>query len=145
MAGRPPHETTDVMPYGVESRRLRPPASLGELQKRVFVELVTSCPVSQFRRSDVGLLCRWSELTVMAEQAARELEQGGMVVTGQHGPKTSPWFSIYRDAVRELRSLSQRLQLGPRGRTPRAPKTLAARTSYYDVMDLVEGGHDDAN
>jgi phage terminase small subunit len=141
--GRPPHETTDITPFGVESGRLRPPNYLGELQKRAFVDLVTSCPVSQFQCSDLSLLCRWAELTVMAEQAVLEMQKEGMVVTGQHGPKVSPWFAIHRDATRELRALSQRLQLGPRGRAPKAPKTVAGRVSYYERMDL-EGDSDDA-
>ena len=143
--GRPPHETTDITPFGVGSGRLRPPDCLGELQRRAFVDLVTSCPISQFHRSDLSLLCRWCELTVMAEQAALKLEQEGMVVTGQHGPKTSPWFGVHRDCCRELRALSQRLQLGPRGRAPKAPKTVAGRVSYYDRMDLLEGDDDAAN
>jgi hypothetical protein len=140
--GRPPHETTDIAPFGVESRRLRPPDCLGELQRKAFVDLVTSCPISQFHRSDLPLLARWAELTIMAEQAAHELEQGGMVVDGKDGPKVSPWFAIHRDVTRELRALSQRLQLGPRGRTPKAPKTRAGPVSYYDRMDL-EGDLDD--
>jgi hypothetical protein len=115
--GRKPYETTEIVPFGVENRRLQPPDCLGELQKRAFLDLVTSCPISQFRRSDLALLCRWSELTVMAETAAFELQQGGMVVIGKEGPKVSPWFAIHRDATRELRALSQRLQIGPRGRT----------------------------
>jgi len=123
---------------------LRPPDCLGELQKRAFVDLVTSCPVSQFQRSDLSLLCRWAELTVMAEQAVLEMQKKGMVVAGQHGPKVSPWFAIHRDATRELRALSQRLQLGPRGRTPKAPKTKAGPVSYYDVMQL-EGDDEPAN
>jgi phage terminase small subunit len=142
--GRPPHETTDITPFGVESRRLRPPDCLGELQRRVFIDLVTSCPISQFHKSDLGLLCRYCELQVMAETAVSHLEADGMVVTGQHGPKVSPWFAIHRDSTRELRALSQRLQIGPRGRAAKAPKTRAGPVSYYDRMDL-EGGHDDAN
>jgi hypothetical protein len=141
--GRRPYETTDVTPFGVENRRLRPPDCLGDLQKRAFVDLVTSCPTTQFRRCDLPLLCRWAELTIMAEQAAFEMQQGGMVVTGKEGPRVSPWFTIHRDATRELRALSQRLQLGPRGRTPKAPKTVAGRVSYYEMMDL-EGDADDA-
>jgi phage terminase small subunit len=131
------------MPFGIGNRRLRPPDCLGVLQKRAFIDLVTSCPVSQFQRSDLSLLCRWAELTVMAEQAVLEMQKEGMVVTGQHGPKVSPWFAIHRDATRELRALSQRLQLGPRGRAPKAPKTVAGCVSYYERMDL-EGDSDDA-
>ena len=138
MAGRKPYDTTELTTYGA-SRRLRPPDCLGELQKQVFIELVASCPVSQFRRSDVGLLCRWSELTVIAEQAAFEMQQQGMV-TDKGRP--SPWFIIHRDASRELRQLSQRLQIGPGGRTPKAPKTLPRNLSYYERMAL-EGDLDD--
>src|SRR6516225_4878524 len=138
--GRPPHETTDITPFGAESGRLRPPDCLGELQRRAFVDLVTSCPAAQFRRCDLSLLCRWAELTVIAEQAAFELQQQGIVVEG----KPSPWFAIHRDATRELRALSQRLQLGPRGRTPKAPKTVAGHVSYYERM-LLEDDDEPAN
>jgi hypothetical protein len=138
--GRPPHETTDIAPFGIENRRLRPPDCLGELQKRAFIDLVASCPISQFQRCDLPLLARWAELTIMCEQAAFEMQRGGIVVDG----KASPWFAIHRDATRELRALSQRLQLGPRGRTPKAPKTVAGRVSYYDRMDLLEGDDDEA-
>ena len=140
--GRPPHETTDIAPFGVEYWRLRPPDCLGELQKRAFIDLVTSCPVGQFQRSDLGLLCRWAELSVIAEQAAFEMQQRGIVVEGKDGPKASPWVGIHRDACRELRSLSQRLMIGPRGRAPKAPKTKAGPVSYYDQMRL-EGELDD--
>jgi hypothetical protein len=133
--GRPPHETTDIAPFG---GHLRPPACLGELQKQAFIDLVTSCPTSQFHRCDLSLLCRWAELTVIAEQAAFEMQQQGIVVEG----KPSPWFAIHRDATRELRALSQRLQLGPRGRTPKAPKTKAGPVSYYERM-MLEGDDDE--
>jgi hypothetical protein len=113
-------------------------------RKRAFIDLVTSCPTSQFRQCDLPLLCRWAELTIMAEQAAFELQQGGML-DGKLGPRVSPWFAIHRDATRELRSLSQRLQLGPRGRTPKAPKTLPGRVSYYEKMDLEDDWDDAAN
>jgi phage terminase small subunit len=142
--GRSPYETTEIVPFGVESRRLQPPDCLGELQKRAFVDLVVGCPASQFRKGDLSLLCRWAELTVMAEQAVFELQQGGMVVNTEEGSKVSPWFAIYRDVTRELRQLSQRLQIGPRGRTWKAPKTKPPGTvSYYERARL-EGEFDDA-
>jgi hypothetical protein len=138
--GRKPFETSDVVPFGAENRRLRPPDCLGELQRRAFLDLVCSAPISQFRKCDVPLLCRWAELTVIAEQAAFEMQQGGLVVDG----RVSPWFVIHRDATRELLSLSQRLQLGPRGRTQRAPKIKPGSVSYYETMAL-QGDLDDAN
>jgi phage terminase small subunit len=142
--GRKPYETTEVAQFGVETGRLQPPECLGNLQKQAFIDLVCGVPRSQFRRCDLPLLCRWAELTVMAEQAAFELQQGGMVVNTKEGSKVSPWFQIHRDATRELRSLSQRLQIGPRGRTPKAPKTKPGTVSYYERMAL-EGDYDDPN
>jgi hypothetical protein len=89
-------------------------------------------------------LSRWSELTVMAETAAFHLGADGMVVNTKEGSKVSPWFQIHRDCTRELRALSQRLQLGPRGRALKAPKTKPNSVSYYETMAL-EGDLDDAN
>jgi hypothetical protein len=129
----------ELTSYG-SGRRLVPPECLGKLQRQAFIDLVASCPAAQFRRSDVGLLCRWAELEVMAQQAAFELQQGGMVTDKG---KPSPWVAIHRDAAREQRLLSLRLQIGPRGRTPKAPKTEAAPLSYYETMRL-QGDFDDA-
>jgi hypothetical protein len=142
--GRPPHETTEITPFYAKSGRLQPPDGLGEAQRRVFVDLIASCPASQFRKSDVHLLARWSELTIMAEQAALKLEQEGMVVAGQHGFRASPWFQIHRDCCRELRDLSQRLLIGPRGRQPRAAKVKPGVVSYYERAALGDPGYDDA-
>jgi hypothetical protein len=139
--GRKPYESTEVIPFGVGTRRLSPPDCLGELQKRAFLDLVTACPAGQFRRCDLSLLCRWAELTVIAEQAAFELQQGGIVIGG----KASPWFAIHRDATRELRSLSQRLQIGPRGRTPKAPKIKPGNVSYYERQALEGDDYDDVH
>jgi hypothetical protein len=145
MAGRPPYETTDVMPYGAGPGRLRPPDCLGELQRKAFVDLIAACPINQFTRADLQLLARWAELVVLAEQASFEMQEGGMVVETAQGYRASPWFGIHRDACRELRALSQRLQIGPRARSPRAPKTRPGAVSYYDRMDLLEGDGDDAH
>jgi phage terminase small subunit len=136
---RKSYETTDVVPFGVDSRRLQPPDCLGELQKRAFVDLVCSVPRSQFRASDLPLLCRYAEIVVMAETAAFHLGADGMVTAdGQ----VSPWFRIHRDLTRELRTLGQRLQLDPRARAKKAPKTLPASASFYERMNL-EGSWDD--
>ena len=131
--GRRPFSSVEITGYAGATRRLSPPECLGELQRQVFIELVSSCPATQFRRGDVGLLCRWAELTVIAEQAAFEMQQGGLVTDKG---RVSPWFSIPNAATRELRMLSQRLHLGPRSRTLKVAKTQAAPMSYYEKMAL---------
>jgi hypothetical protein len=140
--GRTPYETTDVMPFGANSRRLQPPDCLGELQKRAFLDLITSVPRSQFRASDLPLLARYVELQVMAETAAFHLGADGMVT----GDAVSAWFKVYRDTTRrELRTLAQRLRLDPKARgDKRAPKTQVGRVSYYEQMNL-EGYDDDVD
>jgi len=139
--GRRPFSSVEITGYAGATRRLSPPACLGELQRQAFIRLVSGCPASQFRSGDVELLCRWAELTVMCEQAAFELQQNGMV-TDKGRP--SPWFSIHNAATRELRMLSQRLHVGPRSRTLKVAKTQAASTmSYYEKMALE--GFDDVD
>jgi len=139
--GRKPFITTDVVEFGADSRRLQPPDCLGELQKRAFIDLITSVPRGQFRASDLPLLARYAELVVMAETAAFHLGADGMVTPeGQ----VSPWFRVHRDVSRELRVLSQRLRLDPKARTKKAPKTQTGHVSYYEEMNL-EGYDDDVD
>jgi phage terminase small subunit len=144
--GRRPYESTDVAPYGAGSGRLRPPATLGELERRAFVDLVTTVPAGQFTASDLPLLCRWAELTVICEQARGELAAQGMVVTDDKGKASaSPWFSIYAQAVKALSGLCLRLRLGPQSRSFKAPKKTAASLSYFQRMELEATRDDDGD
>src|SRR5262245_38727181 len=98
--GRRPFNSVEITGFAGATRRLSPPECLGDLQRAAFIDLVASCPASQFRKSDVSLLCRWAELTVICEQAAFEMQQGGLVTDKG---RVSPWFSIHNAATRELR------------------------------------------
>jgi phage terminase small subunit len=134
-SGRRSFTTLDAELYGAGRRRLRPPDSLGELEKRVFVDLVSQCPLEQFTTSDLPLICRWCELTVMAERAACELAAAGPVTADG---KRSPWWAIHREATKGLVMLAMRLRLSPQSRSRKAPKTQAARLSAYEKMALAE-------
>jgi phage terminase small subunit len=141
--GRQPFTTTDVALYGAGSGRLRPPASLGEPEKQAFLDLVTTTPAGQFQPSDLPLLIRWAELTVMCEQARGELAVQGMVVTDDKGKASvSPWFTIHQQATKALSGLALRLRLGPQSRASKAPKKAAGPVSYFERMEL-EGVRDD--
>ena len=142
--GRQPYATYGVHSFDSPNPRIRPPDSLSELEKRVFRALVSACPADQFRKSDIGLLARWSELSVMAQEAAFEMTTHGRVTPDG---KVSPWFSIYTQATKQLSGLALRLRLGPQSRVAKAPKTLPQEPSYYDLMedddddgDSVDGG-----
>jgi phage terminase small subunit len=137
--GRKPFTTIDITPFGLPDGRLRPPASLGQLEKQAFLDLISRVPAGQFRESDLPLLCRWCEASVMAEQAAGELAAGGMVVDG----RVSPWFGIHERATKSLVALALRLRLSPQARADKAPKALPGPVSYYDLKALENGGDDD--
>jgi hypothetical protein len=132
--------TYDLTPFGFPDERLRPPASLGDLEKRAFLDLIDRVPAGQFRESDLPLICRWCELTVVAERAAAEMSAGNLVTDDD---RPSPWFSIHERATKSLVALAMRLRLSPQARADKAPKSLPASTSYYDRMSFEEGNRDD--
>jgi phage terminase small subunit len=130
--GRRPFETTDIVPYGGDSRRLRPPEALGEAAKRVFLDVVLSYPRTQFQPADVPMLARYAEACVMAEEAAGKLAAEGAVKDGV----VSPWFRVHQQACKTMAGLAMRLRLGPQSRARQAPKTRTGPISYYDRMTL---------
>jgi hypothetical protein len=140
--GRKPYETTDLVPFGAGNHRLRPPESLSGAQRVAFVDLVTSCPATQFEPADIPLLARWAELSTMAEMAAVELQASGLLAPDG---KPSPWFRIHLEATKALSGLALRLRLGPQSRAPRAPKTKTTTVSYYERMTLEGISRDDAS
>ena len=97
----------------VRQHRLAPPDCLGDDERRRFIELVGACDPSQFRTSDLPLLCRYVEADALAERAAAELQASGPVVDG----KASPWLVVQEKAVRAMVALSMRLRLSPQSRT----------------------------
>ena len=139
--GRKPYTSMDVHPYGEPDDRLKPPDSLGPAEKRVFWSLITQVPATQFQPADLSLICRWCELTVVADRAAAEMATGNLVENGL----PSPWIAIHEKATKQLIALSLRLRLSPQSRMDKAPKTQAAKDlSYYDRM-MLEGDDDDGD
>jgi hypothetical protein len=102
--------------------------------------LVTTTPAGQFQPSDLPLLCRWAELCVMAERAAKVMEIEGMVTAGG---KPSAHFTIHKEATRGLNNLALRLRLGPQSRAHKAPRQKVLTLSAYERMALEEGSNDD--
>jgi phage terminase small subunit len=139
--GRRSFITTDVLPSW--ERRLSPPACLGERERLAFVDLIASTPLGQFEASDLPLICRWCEASVMAERAAKELRDGGMVVHTKEGQKPSPWFTIHQAACKTLKDLALRLKLSPQSRHHKAPKSLPSGLSAYERLAMLDEGDDD--
>ncbi len=104
---------------------------MSEPERIAFIEIVNSCDPKHFVRSDLPLLCRYAEASVLAEQAAHELRQGGAVI----GIRPSPWIAVQEKAVRAMVALSMRLRLSPQARQPNNPSRKAARgISAYELM-----------
>lgn len=101
-----------------QATRLEPPTSLSEAERTVFIALVNSCGPTHFKASDMPLLSRYCEQTVLADLAAIYLREEGAVA----GAKVSPWVTVQEKAIRGLVALSMRLRLSPQARLD--PKTL---------------------
>jgi phage terminase small subunit len=134
--GRRPFETTDVVAFGLDSRRLQPPAGLPEAAKRIFLDTVLACPRTQFQPADTPMLARYAEACALGEEAARELAAHGPVTADG---KMSPWFRVHQETSKTIATLATKLRLGPRSRAKMAPKSKAGPVSYYDRMRVLEG------
>ena len=102
--------------------QLDPPDHLGPDERQRFIELVDATETKHFRPTDLPLLARYCEADVLAERAARELRDGGPVISG----KPSPWLIVQEKAVRAIVALSMRLRLSPQSRTD--PKTVGRQS-----------------
>lgn len=92
--------------------------------------LITSTPASQFAASDLPLIVRFCELSVIAERAAEGLRNAPLL-DGEG--RASPLVAIHASATKGMTML----------RSPKAPKRDVAPLSYYQQMALEEGDGDD--
>jgi phage terminase small subunit len=132
-------QTTEVIPFGVD-RRLRPPESLPDAARRVFVNVVASHPASHFRTGDIELVARYSEAAAAAEEAAFQMSQPGGMVTSDG--KVSPWVSIHQSMTKCVNALALRLRIGPQSRALKQSKKEPATLNYYGRARLMGGQHE---
>jgi len=85
--------------------------SLAEPEAKLFKQIISNCAHDHFRQSDLPLLCRYVEASILAERAAEQLREAP-VLDG----KPSPWLPVREKATRELVALSMRLRLSPQAR-----------------------------
>jgi len=129
--GRNRFVAADITAFG-EPGRLSPPATLGEAEKRAFLDLVMSCPAGQFAPCDLPLLSAWSETVALRERMATR-----MAVEGELDEKGKPSgaFTIHKEATKTLNSLALRLRVSPQSRMQKAPKREVS-VSYYERLEL---------
>ena len=59
--------------------RLSPPADLGELERKTFLDIVLACKPSHFQPSDLPLLAAYCRAIVLERQASNALAVAGHV------------------------------------------------------------------
>jgi hypothetical protein len=138
---RSTYTTYDTPEFSGEAapKRLRPSARLTGRARSIFTETVNDCAMGHFRKSDRPLLERFAETSALAEHAADEMATNGVV----REDRASPWFGVYVSAIKTMNNLALRLRLSPQSRSPRAPKTVAAPSSFYDTWEPEENEGDD--
>jgi hypothetical protein len=135
---QPNYQTVDVVPFGTGGR-LTPPESLSDRARERFIDLVASVPSNHFKTSDLSLLCRWAETSVLAERCAFEMEQPHGIVSADGKP--TPWPGLHGNASKVQALLALRLRLGPQSRAGKSPKKEAgAPLSYYEREAMRERG-----
>jgi phage terminase small subunit len=123
--------------------RLKPPSSLSAAECEIFTTIVGTCTPEHFRESDLPLLLRFVESTVLAETAAAHLRRDGAVV----GKRLNPWLHAQEKAIRSLVALSMRLRISPQSRCATAIRRdtpRSTRASVYDLLEALNGGGDGA-
>jgi hypothetical protein len=114
-------------------KRLEPPPQLGGLEAAIFRQTVASVPPTHFQAEDVVLLAAYARAAALERRASDELQACAVV-----GDRASPWRDVYATAVHALATLTVRLRLGPKSRSPNKARSAksALPPSYYDTMKL---------
>jgi hypothetical protein len=112
-------------------RRFEPPPELEPEAAAAFRATVAAVPATHFAPEDLPLLAEYARITVLTQRASAELA-AAPIVDG----RPTPWLEIYRTAHKAMLSLSVRLRLGARSRSPnqRSAKPGVSEPSYYELM-----------
>jgi hypothetical protein len=114
--------------------RLRPPPSLNQAERAIFLDIVGSTDAGHFVAADLPLMSAYVRAVAQEELSGRELQRGGYVVNG----RPSPWIVIQEKSVRAVTALAARLRLCPQSRRQYA-KPAGRPMSYYERMAMEEG------
>jgi hypothetical protein len=113
-----------------------PPDDLGELEKRVFVDIVIGSAPNAFLPSDIPTLAAYARAVIAEQVADGELSAAPIGADG----RASPWLPIWLGRLRAMTTLSRRLGLNPAGRSPAKPANPANEanepTSYYSRLAM---------
>lgn len=93
-------------------------------------------------RLDLPLFRAWCQLMSLAERFHAELEDGPTLAEGRSGPKKSPAWTQYKQAVSEARKTAHTLALTPQGRKA-IGRTVADDAADLDPMEEAFGRGND--
>src|SRR5262245_48483378 len=107
----PRKSATAIELTAIEGRanRLRPPSTLSEPERKIFLDLVGACRVDHFQACDLPLLVAYCQACAQSDLAVQHLRDEGYVIDG----KASPWVVIQEKATRSMTAFSMRLRVSP--------------------------------
>lgn len=126
------------LPVDGRANVMRPPASLSETERAIWIHIITTSKPEHFQPGDESLLKRFCEVSAAADIAAgkfrRDLAKG----------RPSPWLATQERLLKMLVVLCRQLRLSPLARTPHKngrPEVFDAsnghgRVSAYERMAL---------
>ena len=129
---------TSFLPVDGMATAMRPPASLSEAERIIWIHIITTSKPEHFQPGDESLLMRFCEVSAACAVAAgkfrRDLAKG----------RPSPWLATQERLLKMLVVLCRQLRLSPLARTPHKngrPEVFDAsnghgRVSAYERMAL---------
>ena len=120
---------------GAAPERLRAPSELNEIERKIFLDLVSACKANAFQASDLPLLVNYVQAIAAAREAHDHLRTEGRVVNGRQ----SPWLAVLAQAQKTMLGFAHRLRLSPQGRSPSNPSRPSRPErplSVYETMAL---------
>src|SRR6516225_3093476 len=121
--GRKSAAALAITPPAPRITRLRQPPSLAEPEAKLFKQIIANCGHDHFQQSDLPLLCRYVEASILAERTAEQLREAPAV-----DGKPSAWLVVQEKSVRTRTALSMRLRPSPQARSKGHSLPAKART-----------------
>src|SRR4029453_10134934 len=131
--GRPHPNDLKVVPLPPAIERVPPPDHLTAKQRKLFVDVVASCPSNQFSPVDVYLLTNFVRATLIVDRAMKDLGRCGI-----NAKKRAACMKVIEQGIKLQSLLGTKLRITTSSRTD--PQKLsrahaAHRPSFYDTMD----------
>lgn len=126
--GRKSASALATVPFDGRPSLLRPPASLSEAERTVFIHTVTAVKPEHFRPGDEPLLMRYCEVVALCDHAAKKLAAD--IAKG----RPSQWLTVQERLLKMLVVLCRQLRLSPLARTP-------SKNGRPEIFDPHRNGH----